>query len=1463
MQFEYSFYVVPLIFSALISIFVAVYAWLRRSTPSALALSVLALVIAEWSLGYALEIAGTDLATKYFWGKLQYVGIAVAPLFWLIFAFNHANRANLLPRRQLLLLAVIPFITILLALTTEWNGLIWQEVSVSQGENFSTIQVISRGLWFWVHFVYSYVLLAAGTYIVARSIGRLKGLYRGQTVALVIALLAPWLGNALFFLGLSPIPNLDPTPFAFTITVAGLAWGIFGFRLVDVSPVARDMVVEGLRDGMLVLDARHRVADINPAASRIIGLPVDFILGKPIVDVLAPWPQLLERFLGVTDEVREEITIGQDQAERRYEVRISPLEDRQQNRIGSLIIVRKLDLSLPEPRYASREPFTRPAVVELTSEPGKPSSSNQLWGRIVAFFVPDVQKNSNSFRDSHPIWSQTIERIFTMIVRIVAFLGTSAFLTYSFLFSAPQASFTAVLTVIIAAFWLLGLLRNLTFVLRVGIFLFMVYALAFTEMANYGYSPESFAFFLTFITMAALLTDLRGGIWALLVGIFTMATFGVLIGLGLYQPLDVQSETISRSVIGAGVTMTAFSASAIGLVVAINALLTSLNKSWQKETQALNLLQQERDLLEQRVIERTTALAEARDLAVQSSSELRKYFLAIEQSGNVVVITDTKGDIEYANPRFELVTGYSLAEALGKNLRILKSGAQSPEFYAQMWKTIISGQIWRGELQNQRKDNSLYWELATIAPVQNKEGVVTNYVAIKEDITIAKELQQKLKKQNDYLSILHQTTLDLLNRQNIEELLNVVVERACILLDAPLGEIMLKQGDYMTVRAFTKNQPYLVGDKVDRTQVKLTWKAHDTGQPVVLEDYVAWSGHRDIYDANPLHAIADFPVMVGAECIGVLALGRTQEHYPFTSDQIETGILFSQLVALVLDNANLYDSALEEIEQRKRAEERNLRFVEDMKSLQEIHLELSQLQESEQLYIQMIEFTQRRLGLDRVGLFLLDEASHSIIGTYGVQPDGRVRNERYYREKIIPNHWTMEVVNALNHTKIWENAPLYDNYGVVGTGWKVASALWNGQKAIGYLVCDNLLTGRAPRSYELELVSLLGSTFGHLIERNQNQLLLQESETRFRQIVENASDIIYRADAEGHFTYINPTALNVMRFKTEAEVLGRSYLELATPQWTTKLKRFYVRQFLKGEENTYFEFQAFTQDGHEVWLGQNVQIIWENDKVAGFQAVARDITRLKQAQDALAIARDQALDASRFKSQLLAKVSHELRTPLGGVIGYAELLQNAFFGKLSNDEQKDAVDNIVDSANYLSTMIGELLDQAQIEARSVQLRVIPFSPIALIEQTLAVMDVLAKNKSLNLKHSIVSDLPATLYGDPKRLQQILINLTGNAIKFTMTGHVQIDFLRPDSRHWIMRVSDTGAGIPKEAQAYIFEPFRQVDNAITHYNRGTGLGLSITKQLVELMGGNITLESEVDKGSTFTISLPILEHPLEQ
>ena len=136
------------------------------------------------------------------------------------------------------------------------------------------------------------------------------------------------------------------------------------------------------------------------------------------------------------------------------------------------------------------------------------------------------------------------------------------------------------------------------------------------------------------------------------------------------------------------------------------------------------------------------------------------------------------------------------------------------------------------------------------------------------------------------------------------------------------------------------------------------------------------------------------------------------------------------------------------------------------------------------------------------------------------------------------------------------------------------------------------------------------------------------------------------------------------------------------------------------------------------------------------------------------------------------------------------------------------------------------------------------------------MEILAHKKGLQLTTSLDPTLPYELRGDEHRLQQIIINLIGNAIKFTKEGSVSVNFLHPTADHWAIQVQDTGVGIPKEAQAYIFEPFRQVDSAITRDNRGIGLGLSITKQLVDLMGGQIALESEIGKGSNFTVLLPI-------
>lgn len=174
--------------------------------------------------------------------------------------------------------------------------------------------------------------------------------------------------------------------------------------------------------------------------------------------------------------------------------------------------------------------------------------------------------------------------------------------------------------------------------------------------------------------------------------------------------------------------------------------------------------------------------------------------------------------------------------------------------------------------------------------------------------------------QKDYLAALYQTTLDLLHRREVDDVLQTIVERAAQILDAPYGELMLQEEDALVVYAFTTNQPFLRGDRVRRDEARISWQVYDTQQPVIVNDYMSWAGHRAIYDDVALHAVADFPIVIGGASVGVLAMGRSERERQFSSAEVERGMLFSQLAALVVQNARLYDSARHELDQRVQAE---------------------------------------------------------------------------------------------------------------------------------------------------------------------------------------------------------------------------------------------------------------------------------------------------------------------------------------------------------------------------------------------------------------------------------------------------------------------------------------------------------------------------------------------------------------
>jgi PAS domain S-box-containing protein len=313
----------------------ALYAQLRRGVAGAAAFVWLALAVAEWVLTYALELGTGDIPRKIVYAQLQYLGIGSVPLAWLAFTLQYTGKGAWLTRRKLALLLIEPLITLLPAFTNASHGLIWS--SIDYTPRLMPLDV-EHGPWFWVHVASSYIFMSVGSLLLVQQVARSRHLYRRQAAVLLLGAVAPWLGNALYVFRANPLHPLDLTPAGFALSALAVGWALFRFRLLDIVPVAHTTIVTGLRDGIIVLDARGRVVDLNPAAERVLGRPVAIALGQPVERLLADHPDLVACFRDSIEE-RIEVTLGRAEAARNYEAQLTLLRNRHGRASGQLLIL--------------------------------------------------------------------------------------------------------------------------------------------------------------------------------------------------------------------------------------------------------------------------------------------------------------------------------------------------------------------------------------------------------------------------------------------------------------------------------------------------------------------------------------------------------------------------------------------------------------------------------------------------------------------------------------------------------------------------------------------------------------------------------------------------------------------------------------------------------------------------------------------------------------------------------------------------------------------------------------------------------------------------------------------------------------------------------------------------------------------------------------------------------------------
>ena len=395
------------------------------------------------------------------------------------------------------------------------------------------------------------------------------------------------------------------------------------------------------------------------------------------------------------------------------------------------------------------------------------------------------------------------------------------------------------------------------------------------------------------------------------------------------------------------------------------------------------------------------------------------------------------------------------------------------------------------------------------------------------------------------------------------------------------------------------------------------------------------------------------------------------------------------------------------------------------------------------------------------------------------------------------------------------------------------------------LVTDRLLRDGAGRIVGLRC------TMQDISELKAAEKEIREAEEKYRKIFENAIEGIFQITPEDEYLSVNPALAQIFGYDSSSELVAKVTNVGAQLYVEPERRRTFMSILARDDSVSDFESQVYRKDGSLIWISEHARTVRDDTgRVIYYEGAIEDITARKEASQAMALARDAAIESARLKSEFLANMSHEIRTPMNGIIGMTGLLLDMEMPA----RQREFTKTIADSADALLKIINDILDFSKIEAGMMSFEEVDVNVLDVVEGVIDLFAGRALIKGLTLATVVSPGSIRVLRGDPGRLRQVLANLVGNAVKFTERGFivVKVKAIERSSGEILLRfsVTDTGIGVAAEEHAKLFHPFVQGDGSTTRRHGGTGLGLAISKKLVGQMSGEIGIESSPGLGSTF-------------